>query len=285
MTLARSHLYVPGDREDLLRKAASRGADALILDLEDAVVPAAKNRARELVAAFLRDPPAPDGPALWVRVNPGTESLADLEAVVAPSLAGVCLAKAETASDVRAVAERLAELERQRGIDSGAVAIAALLESAGAVDRIDEIATAPRIRRLQLGEADLVADLGIEPASDERELLWVRSRAVFASAAAGIDPPVAPVSTNFRDVEAFRLSTSALKRLGYRGRACIHPAQIAVVNDVFTPSADEVSRAREIVDGYAAALAAGDGVFVDAAGRMVDLAVVRAARRVLELAR
>jgi citrate lyase subunit beta/citryl-CoA lyase len=283
MTFARSHLYVPGDREDLLHKAASRGADSLILDLEDAVVPAAKNRARELVAAFLRDPP--DGPALWVRVNPGTESLADLEAVVAPSLAGVCLAKAETASDIRTLAERLAELERQRGIDSGAVALAALLESAGAVARIDEIATAPRIRRLQLGEADLVADLGIEPAADERELLWVRSRAVFASAAAGIDPPVAPVSTNFRDVDAFRVSTSALKRLGYRGRACIHPAQIPVVNDVFTPSADEVSRAREIVDGYAAALAAGDGVFVDATGRMVDLAVVRAARRVLELAR
>ncbi|MFI2664204.1 HpcH/HpaI aldolase/citrate lyase family protein [Micromonospora carbonacea] len=283
MAIARSYLYVPGDREEVLARAAGRGADALIIDLEDAVAPASKDRARELVSAFLRDPPV--GLALWVRVNPGAEALTDLEAVVAPALAGVCLAKAETAVEVTAVADALGDLERRRDIAPGAIGISALLESAAAVSRINEIATAPRVIRLQLGEADLKADLGVELGPDERELLWVRSRAVLASAAAGIDPPVAPVSIDFRDVDALRESTRALKRLGYRGRACVHPAQVEVVNDVFTPSVEELERARELIEGYEAALAAGSGVFVDATGRMVDLAVVRAARRILELAR
>jgi citrate lyase subunit beta/citryl-CoA lyase len=283
VTLARSYLYVPGDREAVLAKAASRGADALILDLEDAVAPTGKDRARELVSAFLNDPPT--GPALWVRVNAGTAALVDLDAIVAPALVGVCLAKTETAIQVTLVADKLDELERRRGIAPGQVVIAALLESAAAITRIDEIAAAPRISRLQVGEADLMVDLGVEPGPDERELLWVRSRTVLASAAAGIDPPVAPVSTNFRHAGALRESTLALKRLGYGGRACIHPAQVPVVNSVFTPSLEEVARARTIVEGYEAALAAGEGVFVDATGRMVDVAVVRAARRIVEMER
>lgn len=283
MRLARSHLYVPGDREDLLAKAAGRGADALILDLEDAVAPSRKEKAREMVARFLREPPP--GPQLWVRVNPGEAGRTDLDAVFAPGLSGVCLAKTETVDDVAALAAALDELEGAQDLKPQSVAIAALLESAAAVSRIDAIASAPRLSRLQLGEADLAADLGVEPSPDGHELLWVRSRVVLASAVAGIDPPVAPVSTDFRDLDALRASTAALKRLGYRGRSCIHPAQIAIVNDVFTPSAQEVTHAREIVAGYEAALAAGSGVFVDASGRMADAAVVRAARLVLAMAR
>jgi citrate lyase subunit beta/citryl-CoA lyase len=108
---------------------------------------------------------------------------------------------------------------------------------------------------------------------------------VLASAAAGIDPPVGPVSTNFRDLDALRTSTEALARLGYVGRACIHPAQAAVVNEVFTPSEESVASARALVEAYDAAVAAGQGVFTDESGRMVDLAVVRQARRTLSLAR
>jgi citrate lyase subunit beta/citryl-CoA lyase len=108
---------------------------------------------------------------------------------------------------------------------------------------------------------------------------------VLVSAAAGIEPPVGPVDTNFRDVDALRDSTRAVKRLGYVGRACIHPAQAAVVNEVFTPTADEVAAARDVIARFEAAMAAGDGVCLDAQGRMVDEAVVRQARRVLSLAR
>jgi len=143
----------------------------------------------------------------------------------------------------------------------------------------------PRVRRLQVGEADLRADIGVTLGDDERELLTVRSMVVLASAAAGIEPPVGPVSTQFTDLDALRDSTRALARLGYVGRACIHPAQCAVVNEVFTPSAEQVAAARDLVARYEAAIAAGQGVFTDDRGRMVDLAVVRAAHRTLALAR
>ncbi|GAA4988904.1 hypothetical protein GCM10023205_69920 [Yinghuangia aomiensis] len=120
---------------------------------------------------------------------------------------------------------------------------------AAAVLAARDIAGAPRVRRLQVGEADLCAELGVEPGTDERELLGVRSQIVPTSAAAGIEPPVAPASTNFTDLAALQASTEALRRLGYRGRACIHPAQLAVVHGVFTPSAEEVARARALLAG------------------------------------
>jgi len=280
---ARSHLYVPGDRPDVLAKALGRGADALIVDLEDAVAVSAKDAARAAVAEWLAGlPAAADNPVeVWVRVNPGDAALVDVEAVALPGLAGICLAKAESAAEVAAVAALLDRLEAERGIAGGSIGIAPLLESAAAVLRAAEIAQAPRVRRLQVGEADLKADTGIEPGDDERELLWVRSQVVLASAAAGIDPPVGPVSTNFRDLDALRASTEAVRRLGYRGRACIHPAQIAVVHEVFTPSSEQLDAARALIAAYDAAVAGGSGVLIGPDGRMVDEAVVRQARRLV----
>lgn len=281
----RSHLYVPGDREAVLAKALQRGADALILDLEDAISPASKDSAREVVARFLADHQDTAGTEVWVRVNPGPMRERDLDAVVGPALTGICLAKAEDRNDLESVDETLSRLESKRGVAAGVIAVSALLETGGAVLRAAQIAAGPRVRRLQVGEADLCADLGVEPGPDERELLWARSQVVLASAAAGIEPPVGPVATDFRDLDRFRESTLALKRMGYRGRACIHPAQVAVVNDIFTPTADQVRQAREVVGAYEAAVASGDGVLLDSSGRMVDLAVVRAARRTLAAAR
>jgi citrate lyase subunit beta/citryl-CoA lyase len=280
---ARSHLYVPGDRPDVLAKALGRGADALIVDLEDAVAVSAKDSARAAVAEWLAGlPAAADNPVeVWVRVNPGQAALVDVEAVAVPALAGICLAKAEVAAEVAAVAGLLDRLEAERSIAAGSIGIAPLLESAAAVLRAAEIAQAPRVRRLQVGEADLKADTGIEPGDDERELLWVRSQVVLASAAAGIDPPVGPVSTNFRDLDALRASTEAVRRLGYRGRACIHPAQIAVVHEVFTPSPEQIGAAQALIAAYDAAVAAGSGVLLGPDGRMVDEAVVRQARRLV----
>ncbi|WP_187281312.1 CoA ester lyase [Nonomuraea sp. C10] len=274
--MARSHLYVPGDAPDKLGKALGRGADALIVDLEDAVPPAGKDAAREAVAGWLRE--TDPGPVeLWVRVNPGPLREADVRAVAtAPSLAGLVVAKVESAAE-------LAELDALlTALGADGVPVVPLLESASAIFQALEIARGPRVARLQVGEADLRADTGVTTGPDERELLWARSQVVFASAAAGISPPVGPVSTDFRDLDALRASTEAIARLGYAGRACIHPAQIAVVNEVFTPSAERVAWARDLVERFEAS---GSGVLLDSAGRMVDEAVVRQARRVLGMAR
>ena len=283
---ARSHLYVPGDKPEVLAKALGRGADALLIDLEDAVAPSAKAAARQTVAAFLAAADPEGDVELWVRVNPGQDGIDDIEAVASPALRGVVLAKAETPGDVAAASAALGGVEARFTLPTGSIGIVPLLESAAAVLDARAIAGAsPRVRRLQVGEADLRADIGVTLGDDERELLAVRSMVVLASAAAGIEPPVGPVSTQFTDLDALRASTQALARLGYVGRACIHPAQCLVVNEVFTPSAEEVAAARDLVARYEAAVAAGEGVFTDDRGRMVDLAVVRAAHRTLALAR
>ena len=274
--ISRSALYVPGDDEDKLGRILERGADEVIIDLEDAVAPKAKDRARETVRIWLHDLPVLDSVAVWVRVNPGALREADVRAVAeAPALTGFVIAKSETVDE-------LVDLDKLLGSLGSKAAVVPLLESARAVLRASELARAPRVQRLQIGEADLRADVGITPGPDERELLYARSHVVMASAAAGIKPPIAPVSTNFRDLDAFRESTHELARLGFVGRACIHPGQVAVANDVFTPTPEQVDSARRLVGRWDFA---GAGIAVDDDGRFVDEAVVRQARLVLARAR
>lgn len=276
-TGARSYLYVPGDRPDRLALADRRGADAVIADLEDSVAPGSRADALLGVAAFL----AQDGFAAqrWVRVEPSA-GLDQLSAAVQPSLTGIVLPKAEPES-LTALHDALSRCELVAGVPVGSTVVLALVESARGLRRLDEIAAAPRVVRLGLGEADLRAELGIDPSPDARELLPLRLAVVVASAAAAIAPPVAPASTDFRDLEALRESTAALARLGFRARTSIHPAQVPVINAAFTPTADQVERALDVVAVYEAALAQGRGAAVARDGRMVDLAVVRWARDVL----
>lgn len=269
--LSRSALYVPGDAPDKLRKALDRGADELIVDLEDAVAPANKAFARDVVHAWLDGVERTDV-KIWVRVNAGADRLLDVDALAGcEELEGFVVAKTETAAEIVELDAHLTEL------GSGAKLVP-LLESAHAVLSAREIAAAPRVERLQVGEADLRADVGIEVGQDERELLFSRSFVVLASSAAGIAPPIAPVSTEFRDLDAYRASTEALARMGFVGRACIHPAQAAVANEVFTPSEEKVAWAREVLEALERA---GSGVAVDSRGRMLDEAVARQARLVL----
>jgi citrate lyase subunit beta/citryl-CoA lyase len=285
--VARSHLYVPGDKPEVLAKALGRGADALIVDLEDAVAPASKDAARTVVADWLSGlPAAADNPVqVWIRINSGEMGHTDVRAVLSPAVTGVVAAKTESAEELVALHAVLTAMEDKLELPAGSIGVVPLLESANAVLNALSIAKAPRVQRLQVGEADLRADIGVELGADGRELLYVRSQVVLISAAAGIDPPVGPVDTNFRDSEALAESTRAVKRMGYVGRACIHPAQAAIVNEVFTPTADEVAAAKDLIARFDAAMAAGDGVCLDAQGRMVDEAVVRQARRTLSLAR
>jgi len=274
--LARSALYVPGDAPDKLARALERGADEIIVDLEDAVIPAKKDAARDAVRTWLHDLPVLAEVGVWVRVNSGDLRETDVRATAdAPALTGFMIAKAETA-------EELVQLDRLLSSIGSTAAVVPLLESAGSILRASEIAGAPRVQRLQIGEADLRADLGITPGPDERELLFTRTQVVVASAAAGIAPPIAPVSTEFRDLDAFRESTEALARLGFVGRACIHPGQVAVANDVFTPTPEQVESALALLARFEEGTT---GVGVDADGRFVDEAVLRQARRLLSLIR
>lgn len=271
--IPRSALYVPGDNGAMLTKALDRGADELIVDLEDAVAPSRKSYAREVVTSWLSG--VEDGGAsIWVRINSGAERDVDVRALAGfPRLRGFVVAKTESPEELGVLDRLLSEVESE-------AELVPLLESAAAVLDARNIASMSRVARLQVGEADLRADLGVTLAEDERELLHVRSLVVLASSAAGIAAPIGPVSTELRDLRAFRASTVALQRLGFVGRACIHPAQVEIVNAVFTPSSERVAWAREVL---AALEAAESGVAVDIGGHMVDEAVARQARGILAL--
>jgi citrate lyase subunit beta/citryl-CoA lyase len=275
--MVRSYLYVPGNAADKLAKAAGRGADALIVDLEDAVPLSMKDDARAAVVAWLRAAPPPL--PVWVRVNQGAARDPDLNALAGlPGLAGLVLAKVTGPADVASAARALAAAA------DTTTPLMPLLETAAAVLDAREIARQPRVRQLQIGEVDLTGELGITPGDDEVELVGIRTQVVLASVAAGIAPPVGPVSRITADPAALAVSTHRLRRLGFFGRACIHPAQIPVVHAVYTPTADQVEQARAVIALLDRAEAHGSGVVLDAEGRMVDAAVLHAARRTFALA-
>ena len=264
----RSILYVPGDRPDRFEKALASDADGVVLDLEDSVAAGAKVPARSAVAEFVR---SPWQKPLFVRVNGLASELtaADVNALAGAPIAGIRAPKVESTADVAAFA-RLADEAGLR------VDLWCLLESARAVELAYEIARSPRVAAIALGEADLVASLGVR--ADEG-LDYARARCVVAARAAGRPAPMQAVYTTLGDEEGLRRSTEHGRALGFFGRMAIHPAQVGVINDVFTPSAQEVAAAREAVD---AAASSGADAMPD--GRFVDSAVVEQARLVLALA-
>lgn len=266
--IARSLLYVPGDQPDKLAKALTRGADALILDLEDAVPVSRKSQARSAVAEFLRS--ADRGETqLWVRVNSGdllAEDVADIRDA-APD--GISLAKA-TAEELR----RLDSLLKGTEIE-----ISALVETPNALLELGSIASSPRVTRMAIGEADLAAELGMDPSEDGREWQSIRMSFVVHSAAAGLAGPIGPVSTNFTDMEELARSTHALRRMGFTARAAIHPAQLNVINETLTPTEAEIDAALRLVELFEAAQGAAT---TDDEGRMIDEPIVRAARALLQ---
>jgi len=273
----RSYLYVPADREDRLARAADRGADALILDLEDSVPGPAKEGARRLLAGWLRASGDP-GCELWVRIN-GAAAETDITAAVTPLVTGVVVPKAEPALLAR-VDELLASREREIGVRAGRIRVLPVIETARGLLSVAAVAAAPRVARLGLGEADLGADLGLA-SPGPRELLPIRLQVVIASAAAATWAPVGPTSTDFRDLAGLEDSTRALLALGFRARTAIHPAQVPVINSVFTPSETEIARARSLVEALAAAERSGSGVAIGDDGTMIDAAVARSAQEVL----
>lgn len=276
---SRSHLYVPANDLDRLNKAVNRGADALIIDLEDGVALAEKQKARENLQEFLTRHKSPNL-EIWIRVNPEAENLhMDLEVAVHENCRGIVLAKVNSRAEVRELTELLDEFERNRGL-LNKIEISALIESSIGVFNSREIAMEPRVSRLQIGEADLAAELSLSGKGAEEIKNFARSMAVFSSAVAGINPPVAPIFSDFRDLDLFRETSLRFKEMGYFGRSCIHPDQVSIANEVFMPSQSDLESARDIVQRLEQA---GGGVALDSKGRMIDEAFARSARKIIEM--
>ncbi|TFB52450.1 HpcH/HpaI aldolase/citrate lyase family protein [Cryobacterium tagatosivorans] len=285
----RSYLYVPGDAGRRLDLAESRRADAVIADLEDSVALARKSDALKEVLTWLNSEQVARDTSgrvaeRWVRVNAGDAGLHELDQIAHGLLRGVVLPKITSSADLAAADEVITEAERRQGLVPGAIAIMPLIETAEAVVNILPIARAPRVIMLQLGEVDLAADLGMEPGVNDEGLAAIRSNVVVSSRASGLAAPVGPVSTDYSDLQLFRASTEHLRRLGFVGRVAVHPAQLPIIHETFAPSADEVESARELIHAAKVFADAGRGAWVGIDGRMVDEAVLRQARRVLDLA-
>ena len=268
----RSYLYVPASDPDRVEKALNSEADAVVLDLEDAVAPNRKAEARKNAAELLESPPPK---SVFVRVNATGSPLAgeDLASIVGPNLFGIRLPKAEDPDEVRRAAEML------EGTDA---IVQCLIESALGLELAFELARShAKVTSVSLGEADLAADLGVR---DDTGLLYARSRVVSASRAAGLQSPVQSVFTDVRDLDGLRRSTLEGRGLGFVGRSAIHPAQLPVINEVFTPSEEEVAVAEDLLLRLEDYAGQGTGAFVLEDGKFVDKAVVEGARSTLALA-
>ena len=259
---ARSLLFVPGSRPDRFDKALAAGADAVVIDLEDAVAPADKDRSREAVAAWL----APRHPVV-LRINGADTGWFgnDLALCRQPGVAAVMLPKAERAADIAAL------------LDAGAASVIPLIESAAGMAALTAIAGAPGVQRLAFGSIDFQVDLGMRDALED-ELLFFRSRLVLASRLAGLQPPINGVSTAIDDADLQRDDVPRAIPRGLGGNPGTHPKQVASVNLHFAPTEAERAWAQRVLD--AAAASGGAAVAVD--GKMVDKPVILRAQAILQ---
>ncbi len=279
----RSILFVPAVSDRFVDSALRQPADVLQIDLEDSVGPAQKDEARARVAG-IAERFAQAGRDVIVRVNrPWRMLVRDLEAAVGPSVLAVSLPKVPDASFVVGVAEVLSELEFERGLPQGHTRIVAMVEDAQGLSAINDIAMAhPRMVGLIVGAEDLAVSMRM--AVHEDGLTLPNLMAVIAARRAGILPLgfIGSVA-DYKDVEAFRARVERARRVGFEGAFCVHPSQVAVMNQAFAPAPAEVEHARAVVDAFEAQVGSGRAAF-SFNGRMVDLPVVEQCRQVLQRA-
>ena len=277
----RSLLYVPVNVEKFIDKAHTRGADVLQLDLEDAVPPAEKEKARTLVeknAARVRR----GGADVVVRINqPIALAVRDIEHSICPDVDGIAITKADSASHVRLLDQLVTELEIKRGIKVGHTKFLVMIETADAFSRIDEIPRAStRTVGMLIGGEDFALDLNAQP--DDEVLLAPKARMIIAARAAGV-MPLGFIGTvaDFSDWDKFRLMVRRARRFGFDGAGCIHPGQVKIVNEEYSPSEEEVTYARKVIQMDKEAQAAGRGSF-QIEGKMIDIPVVVRAERLIK---
>jgi citrate lyase subunit beta/citryl-CoA lyase len=288
MRIWRSLLFVPANQRRMLDKLASLPADGFILDLEDTVPAAEKANARAMAAEYVAKLP---GKRCWIRVNalPTGYLHEDLAAFVGmPGLAGFVCPKQDAAGDTCAIDGMLSSMEISRGLEPGTTPIIVMIESAAGVLSSREIlGVAKRIESVIYagGEnGDMNVSLGATWTSEGPEMMFVRQFTFTGARAAGIRCPLDGVYSNIRDLEGFKRDTTLSKRLGYRGRAVIHPLQIEWANRIYTPTAEEIDYSTRVVKAFDEAVARGTAsTTVD--GKLVDVAMVKTARLVLDLAK
>lgn len=283
----RSFLFAPGDHARRAEKVMQSGADAAILDLEDAVALSAKVAARDAVNAALARPRDFRG---YVRVNSFDTPFCfgDILAVVGPRLDGIVLPKLEEAGQLAAVHWMLSALERERGLAEGGIDLMPIVETARGLAALRGLAAAAkalgRVKRVAFGAGDYTLDLGLTWTLDESELETARAEFVLASRAAGLEAPIDTVWIELRELEAYRRSCARGVTLGFQGRLCIHPDQVPIANAAYSPSAAEVERAERIVAAFQDAEAKGLAS-IQVEGRFVDYPIVDKAQRILALHR
>lgn len=278
--LWRSLLYVPANAERFVARAAERGADGVILDLEDSIPPDVKPVARAALAAAVPQVGGRGGDVL-VRINrPWRLAVADLEASVIAGVTGLCLPKVDSVHHLIEIDQVVSELEAERGLPVGHIRFCVLVETAKGVAEARAIAAGPRVAAITLGGEDMAADLGL-PEPDPAILDPYDSAVRLAAREAGVVPLGYPGSiAEFSDLEVFRRAAEAGRRAGSEGGMAIHPAQVPVLNAAFAPSAQEIAHAEGLLAAFDAALADGLGA-VAYKGKMIDKPIVDRARRVL----
>jgi len=291
MRLLRSMMFTPGNRPRFVAKAASAGADAIILDLEDSIPIAEKVATRPIVRQAIDDLVAAGQRQVYVRVNPlGANKTAysqdlaagDVAAVLCPDLTGIVLPKVEAAEEILELDRLMGELERAQGIPEGQVELNPILETAKGIMNAPQIAAAcpRRVPRLAIGAGDLTHDLGIGWTQDETELLFARSWVVMVSRAAGIEPPIDGVYATLADAEGQAHSAKIAKQLGFQGKQCIHPQQVPLLNAIFGPSAEQIDYARRAIAAFDQAVSEGKASILFE-GKMLDYPVVERERELL----
>lgn len=281
--LWRSMLFVPAHVERFVNKAHQRGADAIILDLEDSVPLPEKAHARAQVASAARQV-AQSGADVVVRINAGLLLAAeDLAVSIDSAVQAICVPKTTSGAQLQWISEAIDELERERGLTAGHTRLIALIESTDALSQLADIArSTPRLAAIILGSEDFSASAGMLPTADG--LLFPNQQIVFAARAAGVLPLgfVGSIA-DYSDLQAFRTTIKRSSNLGLRGGFCIHPSQVAIMNEEFSPADAEVSEARELLAVYEAALSAGRGA-AEFNGKMIDAPVVARSRELLAFA-
>jgi len=286
MNMFRTYMYVPGIQEGMLAKAPERGADAYILDLEDSVPVAQKEKARGMVSKALPDIARRTHAALFVRVNGlGTDQFVDdLFSVAHPALTGISVPKIESPQQIPVVDALLKEAERRRVLNAGSLGLIVNIESALGLVHVYEILKAgKRILGVAMGGEDYALDLDVVRTENAEELSYARQRIAVAARAAEVQA-IDMVFPDVNNEQGLLANTQAGRRMGFRAKQVIHPKQVALVNELLSPSKEEISKARAVVSAYEEGERSGKGA-VALNGQMIDRPVVERARRLLSLAK